>query len=405
MMSNLKALSLATALAAASLAACGKSSTHDNPPPPSTDTAQLNFEGTQFATWNDAGDLLFDDDNTVQGGSQAITFAQDTGHAKAGVASLQISGTMRQNKYGPDYISDARIYLASDKSAVDFTDKTITVNFYVQSGTADHVQVILNDSAYQACQGKYITSTAGGAWQTVTFKPSDASQVNYQSATFDVTKVAFLEVRISRGTAPADPAVVWNVDSISWEAGTPPPPSDPAQLSFEGSQFTDWNTAGDYLYDDPNTVQGGSQAITFAQDTSHAKAGLASLQISGTMRQNLWGADYISDARIYLSSDKSIVDFTDKTITVNFYVQAGTADNLQVILNDSAYQPCQGMYTASTAGGAWQTVTFKPSDPSQINSKSGTFDITKVAFLEVRISSGAAPADPAVVWNVDSVSW
>ncbi len=218
MMTHLKALSLATALAAASLVACGKSSTSDNPPPPppSTDPAQLNFEGTQFATWNDAGDYLFDDDNTVQGGSQAITFAQDTTHAKAGLASLQISGTMRQNKYGTDYISDARIYLNSDKSIVDFTNKTITVNFYVQSGTADNVQVILDDSSYRPCQGKYIPSTASGAWQTVTFKPSDPAQQNYDCGAFDLTNVAFLEVRTADTTATASSPVVWNVDSISW---------------------------------------------------------------------------------------------------------------------------------------------------------------------------------------------
>ncbi len=217
MVSLRKLLPLAVALAATSLFACDNgSSTNEPPPPPPSDPAQLNFEGTQFTTWNTADAFGFDDDNTVQGGSQGITFAQDSTHAKAGVGSLQISGTMRQNKYGDDYISDARIYLKSDKSVVDFSTATVTVNFYVQSGTVDNVQIILNDSAYQGCQGKYTASTASGAWQTVTFKPSDAAQINYKSGTFDITKVAFVEVRVSNGTAPASAAVVWNVDSISW---------------------------------------------------------------------------------------------------------------------------------------------------------------------------------------------
>jgi hypothetical protein len=219
MVSLRKILPLAVALAATSLFACGDSSDDDKqqpPPPPPSDPSQLNFEGTQFATWNAAGGYGFDDANTVQGGSQAITFAQDSAHAKDGSSSLQISGTMRQNKYGDDYLSDARIYLSSDKSTVDFSTGTITVNFFVQSGTVDNVEVILNDSGYQGCQGKYTASTATGAWQTVTFKPSDAAQINYKSDTFDITKVAFVEVRVSTGTAPADAAVIWNVDSISW---------------------------------------------------------------------------------------------------------------------------------------------------------------------------------------------
>jgi hypothetical protein len=219
-MASLRAiLSLTVVLAAMALVACDNGS--DNappppPPPPPSDPAQLNFEGTQFATWNTAGGYLFDDDNTVQGGSQAITFAQDSAHAKAGESSLQISGTMRQNKYGTDYISDARIYLASDKASVDFSTATITVNFFIQTGTADNVQVILNDAAYQPCQGKYTASTASGAWQTVTFTPSDAGQINYKSDTFDITKVAYIEVRLSSEAEPASAAVVWNVDSISW---------------------------------------------------------------------------------------------------------------------------------------------------------------------------------------------
>lgn len=219
-MASLRAiLSLTAVLAAMALVACDNGSDSDPlppPPPPPSDPAQLNFEGTQFAVWNTAGGYLFDDDNTVQGGSQAITFAQDSTHAKAGESSLQISGTMRQNKYGADYISDARIYLTSDKAPVDLSSGTITVNFLIQSGTADNVQVILNDSAYQPCQGKYTASTAGDAWQTVTFTPSDAAQINYKSDTFDATKVAFVEVRVSSETEPASAAVVWNVDSISW---------------------------------------------------------------------------------------------------------------------------------------------------------------------------------------------
>jgi riboflavin transporter FmnP len=413
MVDRLKAVPLLAVLIATSLVGCGIYDSPPLPPPPpppppsSGDLAQLNFEGTQFTTWKSAGAYAFDDANTVEGGSQAITFSQDTAHAKAGLASLQITGTMLKNKYGPDYISDARIYLNSDKTTVDFSAKTITVNFLVRSGTADKVQVTLNDSANQGCQGKYIASTASSGWQTVTFTPSDASQQNYKSPTFDITKVAFVEVRIANEAATTSSQVVWNVDSISWAGGSPPPPpSDLAQLNFEGTQVTTWTSAGAYVYDDANTVEGGSQAITFSQDTAHAKAGLASLQISGTMLKNKNGPDYISDARIYLSSDKTtVVDFSAKTITVSFLVRSGKADNVMVILNDSAYQPCQGKPIASTASSGWQTVTFTPSDASQQNYKSPTFDITKVAFVEVRIADSAATSSSAVVWNVDSISW
>lgn len=183
-------------------------------PTPPADNAQLSFDGTQVDTLKAAGALYSDDANMLKSGSQAIDFAVDTAVARpgAGSSSLKISGTTGEAKYSSEYVSAFRVKLDGGNT-IDFSSKTITVYFQVPA-EAQNVQVILLDANYQPSQGKYTGIALTDGWMAVSFKPSDASQINYQSSSFDITKVAQVELH-SKYAGPAA-AVVWHVDSISW---------------------------------------------------------------------------------------------------------------------------------------------------------------------------------------------
>lgn len=181
----------------------------------------LDFESGQIAAWAAESDLV------ATGGETSlpladVTFIEDRVNFQAGSASLRITAPMEKNYWGTDYLTDVWAYLQRDRTAVDFTGRTLSVYFHLGEGTetVDTLEVQLLDSSTSPLQGLYTVKT-GDAWQLVTFTPcakagdSGCDPENYRGEYFDITRVQSIILRISNPIGPVSQAT-WNLDSISW---------------------------------------------------------------------------------------------------------------------------------------------------------------------------------------------